>query len=165
MKPALLVIDVQKQFYTFGQQTAQSLTDAVETINAAIALFRAHGLPIFCIQHMDEQDKLVPGATGFDLPDDLNILVTDAHIHKTYGNAFTKTALEEQLRRLGVDTVIITGFCAEYCVLSTYRGAQDADLTSILLRDALASNVAENIKFVESISDVISYRALKRVLE
>ena len=63
-----------------------------------------------------------------------------------------------------VDTVIITGFCAEYCVLSTCRGAEDVDLTPILLRDALAGSTPENIGFVESIHDVISYGALERVL-
>lgn len=69
------------------------------------------------------------------------------------------------MRDLGVDTVIITGFCAEACVLSTYRGAQDLDLTPIILRGSLASDNLENIGFVESISDIISYRVLKKVLE
>jgi hypothetical protein len=68
------------------------------------------------------------------------------------GNSFNKTPPADQLRRLGVDTVIITGFCAEYCVLSTYRGAKDLDLTPILLRGSLASETPENIKFVESVS-------------
>jgi nicotinamidase-related amidase len=71
----------------------------------------------------------------------------------------------EELQKLGVDTVIISGYCAEYCILSTCRGAQDLDLTPILLRDALASGIPENIKFVESIDNVISYGALKKVLE
>jgi len=52
---------------------------------------------------------------------------------------------------LEVDTVIVTGFCAEFCVLATYRGAEDLDLTPILLRGSLASSTPENIKFVESI--------------
>ena len=39
MKPALLVIDVQKEFFKFSPTTAQSLNDAIEYINAAIALF------------------------------------------------------------------------------------------------------------------------------
>ena len=86
------------------------------------------------------------------------------HIHKTYGNAFNKTPLQNKLQELGVDTVIITGYCAEYCVLSTCRGAKDLDLTPIILRGALASDIPENIKFVESINDVISYGALKTVL-
>ncbi len=164
MKPALLVIDVQKEFYKSSAQTAQSLCDAVQYINAAIELFRTKGLPIFCIQHMNEKNKLVPGAEGFELPDDLQILPSDAHIHKTYGNSFNKTSLQNALHELNIDTVIITGFCAEYCVLSTYRGAQDLDLTPIILRGSIASDSAENIKFVESISEIISYSALKKVL-
>jgi nicotinamidase-related amidase len=37
-------------------------------------------------------------------------------------------ALAAALQPLGVDTLIFTGFCAEYCVLATYRGAEDLDL-------------------------------------
>jgi nicotinamidase-related amidase len=165
MKPVLLVIDVQKEFFKLSPTTAQSLRDAIEYINAAIALFREKRLPIISIQHLDEEDQLVPGREGFDLPDELNVLPSDLHIHKTYGNSFNQTPLAGELRDLGVDTVIVTGFCAEYCVLSTYRGAKDLDLTPIILRGSLASGVPENIKFVESISDVISYGALKKMLE
>jgi nicotinamidase-related amidase len=165
MKPALLIIDVQKEFYKSDHQTAQSLRDAVEYINAAIALFRAKNLPIFCIQHVNDKDKLIPGEDGFELPEELHILPSDFRIHKTYSNAFNKTSLPSKIHELGVDTVIITGFCAEYCVLSTYRGANDLDLTPIILRGSLASATLENIKFVESISEIISYEALKKVLE
>jgi nicotinamidase-related amidase len=98
------------------------------------------------------------------LPDSLKILPEDIHIHKVYGNGFNKTALMDRLQELSVDTVIITGFCAEYCVLSTYRGARDRDLTAIVLRGSLASGVAKNIKFVESISEVISLGALRKLL-
>ncbi len=164
MNPALLAIDVQKEFFKFSPTTAQSLNDATEYINAAIALLREKDLPVICVQHMDEEEKLVPGEEGFELPEELDILPSDLHIHKTYGNSFNKTPLEEELRDLGVDTVIITGFCAEYCVLSTYRGAQDLDLTPIILRGSLASSIPENIKFVESISDIISYGVLKKIV-
>jgi nicotinamidase-related amidase len=164
MKPALLVIDVQKEFYKYSTQTAQSLNNAVEYINIAIALFRAKNLPIVCVQHMNEKDKLIPGEDGFELPEGLNILPSDICIHKTYGNAFNKTDLQGKLHELDVDTVIVTGYCAEFCVLSTFRGAKDLDLTPIILRGALASDSLENIKFVESISDIISYGALKMIL-
>jgi nicotinamidase-related amidase len=164
MKPGLLVVDIQKQFFKFDPTTAQSLQDAIEYINAAIALFREKDLPVICIQHVDEEEKLIPGEEGFELPEELDILPSDLHIHKTYGNSFNKTPLGDELRDLGVDTVIITGFCAEYCVLSTYRGAQDLDLTPIILRGSLASSNLENIKFVESIDDIISYGVLKKML-
>jgi nicotinamidase-related amidase len=165
MQPALLVIDVQQEFFKYSPVTAQSLKDAIEYINAAIALFREKQLPIICIQHVDEEEGPLPGAPGFELPPELNILPTDVHIHKTYGNSFNKTNLTDLLRERGVDTVIVTGFCAEYCVLSTCRGAEDVDLTPILLRGALASTIPDNIKFIESINNIISYGALKKMLE
>ncbi|MRG94150.1 cysteine hydrolase family protein [Polyangium spumosum] len=164
MKPALLVIDVQKQFFEQSPETARSLENAIEYINAAIDLFRARGLPVICVQDVDEEDGVVPGAPGFEIPESLKILPSDLRIHKTYGNAFNKTKLAGHLRELGVDTVIVTGFCAEYCVLSTYRGAKDHDFLPIVLRGSLASGVAENIPFVERIGEVISYGALKQVL-
>jgi nicotinamidase-related amidase len=164
MKPALLVVDVQKAFFKSSPTTVQSLNDAIKCINAAIALFREKDLPVVCVQHMNEEDKLVPGEEGFDLPEELDILPSDLHIHKTYGNPFNKTSLEGKLRDLGVDTVIITGFCAEHCVLSTYRGALDLDLTPIILRGSLASDNLKNIKFVESISDITSIGVLKKML-
>ena len=164
MKPALLVIDVQKEFFSISATAEQSLRDAIEYINAAIELCRKADVPIVCIQHMDPEQELVPGKEGFDLPEELEISPSDLHIHKTYGNSFNKTPLAERLRELGVDTVIVTGFCAEYCVLSTYRGARDLDLTPIVLRGSLASGNLENIKFVESISEIISFGALEKVL-
>jgi nicotinamidase-related amidase len=165
MKPALLVIDVQREFFNFGETTEQSLHDAIEYINEAIALFREKDLPVICVQHIEEEDNLVPGEEGFELPEELNILPSDVHIEKTYGNSFNKTPLEGQLRDLGVDTVIISGFCAEFCVLSTYRGALDLDLSPIVLRGSLASSDLDNIRFVERISEIISPGALKKVLE
>jgi nicotinamidase-related amidase len=163
MKPALLVIDVQKEFFT--QDAAQLLNNAIEYINAGMEFFRKKNLPIICIQHMDKDDNLLPGQTGFDLPDALHVLPSDLHIHKTYGNSFKKTPLAGELAKLGVDTIIVTGYCAEYCVLSTYRGAEDLDLTPIILRGSIASGKPENIKFVESISNVVSYGALLKFLE
>ena len=164
MKPALLVIDVQKAFFDDSPTTAQSLKEAIEYINGAIALFRDRHLPVISIQHVDQEDGLVPDTPGFDLPDELEVLPSDLHIHKTYGNAFNKTPLAQELQAQGVDTVIVTGFCAEYCVLATHRGAQDLDLTPMLLRGALASGTPENIRFVESISAILSYGVLEKIL-
>ena len=164
MKLALLVIDVQKAFFDINPTTTQSLNDAIEYINAAIAFFRAQDLPVICIQHVEEEEDLVPGAEGFDLPESLDILPSDLHIHKTYGNSFNKTPLEDELRALGVDTLIITGFSAAHCVLSTCRGADDLDFTPILLRGSLASDNPKHIKFVEEVSNIISYGVLKKML-
>ncbi|MBA4376461.1 MAG: isochorismatase [Anaerolinea sp.] len=164
MKPALLVIDVQKKFFERDAVTRQSLNYAVENINEAIKLFRKRNLPIVFVQHIDEEDGLIPGTEGFELPDEFEVLPTDLRTHKTYGNSFHQTLLQKELKDQGVDTLILTGFCAEYCVLSTYRGAYDVDLMPIMLAGSLASVKPENIKFVESISEVISLGILNKFL-
>ena len=165
MKPALLVIDVQQKFFEFGPEVANSLNKAIYFINEALTFFREKKLPIIIIQHIDEAKGLVPETPGFELPQSLNILPADRRIYKTYGNAFTKTELESILHDLGVDTVIISGFCAEYCVLSTYRGALDKDLTPALLRGTLASINPSNIPFVENVNDIITLNILQKALE
>ncbi len=165
MKPALLVVDVQQQFFDIGPAVSDSLHQAIPNINEAIAFFREKGFPVVVVQHADAAGGLIPGQPGFEVSPLLEILPTDPRIHKTYGNAFNKTDLEAMLRGMGVDTVVISGFCAEYCVLSTFRGAMDRDFTPALLRQTLASINPANIPFVENINDTISLRMLKKVLE
>ena len=164
MKPALLVIDVQNEFFNISQACSDSLKSAIQYINAAIDLFRKKNLQIIAIQHKSEEENLVPGKKGFDVPESLKLAPQDTRIVKTYGNSFNKTGLTEKLKELGIDTVIVTGFCAEFCVLSTYRGAQDLDITPIILKGAIASDNAEHIRFVEEITETISFGALKTML-
>lgn len=163
MKPALLVIDMQNEFFD-SKQARGPLESVVEYINAAIDLFRKKNLPIIVIQHKTEEQNLVPGRSGFDVHKSIKLKPQDVRITKTYSNSFTKTGLAEKLRDLDVDTLIVTGFCAEYCVLSTYRGAQDFDFTPIILKSSIASENADHIRFVEEITETISYGALKTLL-
>jgi nicotinamidase-related amidase len=95
----------------------------------------------------------------------VSLLPSDRRLHETRGSAFAGTALERELREQGVDTVIVTGCCAKYCVLSTCRGAEDLGLSAIVLCGALASSTPRNIGFVENVSEVISFGALSQVVE
>jgi nicotinamidase-related amidase len=164
MKPALLVIDVQNEFFNINQSYSDSLKSAIEYINAAIDIFRKKNLPIVVIQHKNEEQGLLQGKSGFDVPQDVKLEPQDMRIVKTYSNSFTKTKLAEKLKELGVDTVIVTGFKAEFCVLSTYRGAVDFDFKPIILKGSLASDNVEHIRFVEEISETISLGALQTLL-
>lgn len=160
MKLALMVIDMQAAFYEGSSKT--SMDSAVEYINAALDLFREKKLPILWVQ---DSDDFKPGEPGFEIITALNPEENEIRIVKNYGNTFNKTDCAEILKNLNVDTIILTGYCAEYCVLSSYRGAQDLDFVPIIFRGALASGKKENIDFVESISDVASYGVLKKLLE
>jgi len=162
MKPALLVIDLQKAYY--GPSTKQSMDSAVEYINAVIPVFRKQGFPVVWIQHRDEEDGALPGLPGFDFLDSLKPEEGDLRITKEYGNSFNKTGLADRLSAMGADTVVITGYCAEFCVLSTYRGALDLDLAPVILKGGISSGNSARLDMVLDISEVISYGILTRVL-
>ena len=165
MKAALLVIDMQEVFFDHSPETARSLNSAVEYINAAIELFHAKDLPVFVIEDVDEEDGRVPDSPGFDTTSKIDLDPSYPRIHKTYGNAFNKTNLHQQLEELEVDTLLLTGFAATQCVLSTYRGAQDLDYDPLIFRGSLADASPEKVRFVEDIHNLLSYGALVKLIE
>ena len=162
MNMALLVIDMQNAFFTGDSKP--SMESAADYINYTVDLFREKGLPVFWIQDEDTEDGNVRGTKGFEIINILKPNENEKRIIKHYGNSFNKTGLLECLLKENIDTVVITGYSAEHCVLSTYRGAMDHDLTPVLLRNATASGNAENIKFVESVSDIITIKLLKKII-
>jgi nicotinamidase-related amidase len=163
MRPALLVVDLQQAF--FEGPALPSLQQSVWFANAAMPLFRAKGLPVVCVIHEEAEDGLVPGTPGFEPHASLQFEPSDLRIVKRTGSAFAGgTGLGDTLRGLGVDTVVILGYCAENCVLSTCRGARDEGFAALLLRDALASGHPERIPFVEAVNDGLSFGALKCLL-
>ena len=61
MKAALLVIDIQNEFFNISQVCTDSLKSAIQYVNAAIALFRKKNLPVIAVQHKSVEEDLVPG--------------------------------------------------------------------------------------------------------
>lgn len=162
MKLALMVIDMQKEFYV--GPTKEQMDRATEHINYVIPMFEKKGLPIIWVQDVDEGEGVVPGKPGFEFIDSLKPRPDAIRIHKTYGNSFNKTDVDKILKENGVDTVVMTGFCAEYCVLSTYRGAKDLDYFPVLLKNGIASVENSNKEFVESISETVTAGMLGKLL-
>jgi nicotinamidase-related amidase len=60
----------------------------------------------------------------------------DIVVRKTRVGAFSTTDLHEQLRRRGIDTVILAGISTSGVVLSTVRDAADRDYRVLVLEDA-----------------------------
>jgi nicotinamidase-related amidase len=163
MHLALMIIDLQKAFC--DDKSKPAMDSACEYINAILPVFRKANLPVLWVQHIDEEEGVVPGTEGFEFLDALHPEEGEYRIHKKYGNSFNKTNCSEILKEKNVDTVIITGYCAEYCVLATYRGAEDHDLDPIILKRAIASPNAGAIEFVEGMSELITYHTLKKIVE
>jgi nicotinamidase-related amidase len=79
------------------------------------------------------------GTQGAEVIDDLRPEPTDMVLPKRRFSAFFKTDLDQTLRTLSVDTIVVTGMTTEVCVLMTALDGLCQDFRVILLEDCTAS--------------------------
>jgi nicotinamidase-related amidase len=164
MKPALIVLDIQNVWLDDSKELKRSVEERLGVINATIGWFRRNKLPIVVVYHEEEKMGLVPGIHAFEVPPSVDVEESDVRVVKRYPNAFGKTGLDAVLRKQGCDTVVIEGLSASGCVLATYFGAMDHDFTPYIVKNGVASNVADHVRFAEEVCDTTSVDSLDKLL-
>ena len=147
---ALILIDLQKGIVAFP--LAHPVEDVVQHARVLADAFRAHGLPVVLVNVAG----IAPGRTeqprgsGRDFPADwtdlipeLNPQPTDLCITKYTPGAFARTALEQQLRALGVTQVVLAGISTSTGVESTARQAYELGFHVTLAIDAMTDPALE----------------------
>ncbi len=132
---ALIVIDVQNGVYAYEGCEVFAGQAMIATINRLIAAARAAGCPVVFVQHEDEW--LLAGSHAWELMRELDARPdTDIFVGKRHGSAFHATPLEETLRRMGINDIVLCGLQTEMCVDSTLRHAAALDFEVSLAEDA-----------------------------
>jgi nicotinamidase-related amidase len=147
MTRALLLIDIQNDYFTGGAMELVGMEQAAVRAREMLAAFRASGEPLFHMQHFSVR----PGATFF-LPDtegvEINSMVEPREgepvIRKHFPNSFRDTTLLDDLRTAGVDELVICGAMSHMCVDSTTRAAFDLGFRCTVLADACATRDLEH---------------------
>jgi len=151
MKPAIIVVDMLKDnlkesarnpYYQEGKGIIPNLRRLLEE-------GRKRGFPIiFACDSFLEGDFIfrgrmkvhsLRGTKGAEVVDDLRPEPTDIILPKRRFSAFFKTDLDQTLRTLGVDTIVVTGVTVEVCVLMTAMDGLSHDFSVLLLEDCSAS--------------------------
>jgi len=164
MKPALLVIDIQKIWLDDNEDLKKSVEKRIDVINEAIGWFRRNKRPIIVVYHEDKDMGSIPGTKPFEFPETVRIKETDVKVIKRYPNAFGKTELEAVLRKEGCDTVVIVGLSASGCALATFFGALDCDFRPYWVKGGVASHNEEHVRITEDICDTLNVQALDQLL-
>ena len=126
----LMVIDVQKGVVADAHQR-----DAVvANIAALVDKARAQGVPIVWVQHSDEQ--LERGSDAWEYVPELVRQESEPLVHKTFGDSFEDTDLEEVLANAGVGHLVVTGAQTDACIRSTIHGAFARGYDVTLVGDA-----------------------------
>ena len=75
-------------------------------------------------------------SAGWQLQKDLVIEESDIRVRKTTGDSFLRTELEEKLKLLDIDNLIICGYASEFCIDNTIRRATGLGYTVQIVSDA-----------------------------
>ena len=155
MKPAVIIVDMIKDNIKEGSRHPITLEtrSILPNLQRLLADSRKRGFPvIFACDSFLKEDFIfkgkmkvhsLRGTKGSEVADELRPEPTDIVLPKRRFSAFFKTDLDQTLRVLGVDTIIVTGITVEVCVLMTAMDGLCHDFSVILLEDCTASKNKE----------------------
>lgn len=146
MTQALLIVDVQNDYFQGGAMPLTGMTDAADNVSALLERFRHAGAPVFHVQHIATR----PGSTFF-VPDTEGCQINTAAapregeplIVKHFPSAFRDTDLDAQLRDNGIDHLVICGAMTHMCIDTTTRAAFDLGYACTVAADACATRDLE----------------------
>lgn len=146
MTKALLIIDLQQAILTgLGDPARQPALDArlneiAERLGVLKGEAEAAGAPVVLVQHDgDAGHRLEVGAPGWEFRAEIAPRPDTVVVHKRSCDAFHETDLDECLRTLGVDHLVIGGCMTQFCVDTTTRRAVSMGYDVTLLGDGHAT--------------------------
>jgi len=139
---ALLIIDVQNDYFTGGKMALPAAEAASQNISAILKGFREKKLPVIHIQHESVKEGstfFLPNTDGQKIHDSVAPLDNEIIISKNFPNSFLQTELQTQLQQLNIRRLVITGMMTFMCVDATTREAKDLGYECILAHDCTAT--------------------------
>jgi nicotinamidase-related amidase len=159
-RTALVLIDLQKGILPFAGgphsaddvlKKARSLIDRFHELGAPVALVRVGWSADGGDAPRQVVDRSVAGhafpADWWDFPDELGVIDSDIRIIKRQWGAFYGTELELQLRRRGIEHIVLGGIATNIGVESTARNAWELGFGQVFAEDAMSSTSAEHHAF------------------
>ena len=160
-KPALLIIDMQRDFCLPGASfEVTGAMNVAEKIRIALAGCRRHNLPVvhvFRYYRADGSDveltrydafmkagtSLCRGTDSAGIVEGLEPIEGEYLVVKQRWSGFFQTELDLLLRRLGVDHVVVTGVQTPNCIRGTVWDANSLDYEVTVLTDGTGAKTAE----------------------
>ena len=155
-KHALLVVDMLQDYFDAAlwpqSQLPQQRAQLSARVNALVYVCRAHGVPIVWVRHAFQPDLsdafphmrkanrryTIAGTPGSEILPELHVEKDDTILVKKRFSAFFRTDLEQQLRRMQVDSLILAGITTSWCVRSTAVDGYQLDFDIFLVQECLA---------------------------
>lgn len=146
MKKALLVIDVQNEYFT-GKLPVTNSSESLDNILKAMDKSKEKGIPICVIQHTNKTEDAVTfrkDSPEWELHDEVAKRPYDLLIEKNLPGSFTGTNLESWLKSNGITCLTIAGYMTHICCDTTARQAYHLGFSVEFLSDATGTISIKN---------------------
>jgi len=141
MKKALIIIDMQNDYFENGSMELVGINKALTQTNKLIKYARKKEYKIYLVQHFSTKEGatfFVPNTIGVELHKNLDIQ-NDMIIKKNYPNSFRDTILQNELEKENINELIICGAMTHMCIDTTVRAGFDLGYKCELISDACAT--------------------------
>jgi len=146
MKQALLLIDIQNDYFDGGAMTLVNAYQASENAKLLLEAFRSKKLPVIHIQHIATKAGatfFLPETFGVEIHKNVRPVADEKVIVKHFPNSFRETELLDVLRENEITDLIVAGMMTHMCIDATTRAAKDLGYTCTLIGDACATRNLE----------------------
>jgi nicotinamidase-related amidase len=142
MKRALLLVDIQNDYFTGGAMQLVGMEAAAGKANAILQAFRERSEPVFHVQHLSKRAGatfFLPGTKGVEIHPAVEPLPAEPVVTKYFPNSFRGTNLLELLKKEEIGQLVICGAMSQMCIDATTRAAFDLGFKCTVIEDACAT--------------------------
>ncbi|MDO5620395.1 MAG: cysteine hydrolase family protein [Paracoccus sp. (in: a-proteobacteria)] len=144
MKRAILVVDIQKEYFPGGNYPLVGIEAAAANAARVIADARSRGDLVVHVRHEFPQGPIfIPGTPGVESHETVAPAAGEPVVTKNRVNSFRDTGLEAILRDHGVELVAVIGAMSHMCVDAAVRAANDLGFSTTTIHDACATRDLE----------------------
>ena len=146
MSKALIVIDIQNDYFENGAMELKNPFPASENALKLLEKFRADNLPLVHIQHISagpDATFFLPETEGVKIHKNVQPKDGEKVIQKNYPNAFRDTDLLEHLKSKGIKELVFCGMMTHMCIDASVRAAKDLGFECTVIGDACATRDLE----------------------
>lgn len=146
MKKALLVIDVQNEYFT-GKLPITYPEGSLDNIVKAMEVAIRNNIPVVLVQHtapLQDSKTFRRGSNEWKLHPAIEAKPYDYLIEKNLPGSFTGTNLEMWLRERSIETIVIAGYMTQMCCDTTARQAMHLGFSVEFLSDATGTLQVSN---------------------
>ena len=146
MNRALILIDIQNDYFDNGTMTLVDSDRASENARLILEKFRDNGSPVIHIQHIATRGAatfFLPNTVGAEIHHNVKPLKYEKVVVKHFPNSFRETELFDYLMANSITDLVVCGMMTHMCVDATIRAAKDFGFSCTLIGDGCATKDLE----------------------